>query len=256
MNGVSVLVGAARIMQILAIGILGVASAGLVGSAIAAALGVIPWLTLPLTFGETQVADAGMYLQIGLGILTASLLFMIPSNNRILALEHSHRDFQIGMDDVARAYYVCHAADRAGTFTLSAEFDSVRERLHFLRNHPDLGQLEAGVLEVAAQMSQQSRELADIYSDENVARARDFLRQRQTEVETQRQKISDAMKACKEITNWSDQITQDESAIESELSALDDMVRTALPPLGYDIVRTGPQTRQQIYAVGAQLPAE
>lgn len=256
MNAGSVIMGAARIMQILAIGILGVASAGLVGSAIAAALGVIPWLTLPLTFGDTQVAEAGTYLQIGLGILTASLLFMIPSNKRILALEHSHRDFQIGMDDVARAYYVCHAADRAGTFTLSAEFDSVRERLHFLRNHPDLGQLEAGVLEVAAQMSQQSRELSDIYSDENVARARDFLRQRQTEVETQRQKISDAMKACKEITDWSEQIAQDESAIDAELRALDDTVRTALPPLGYDIVRTGPQSRQQIYAVGAQLPAE
>ena len=42
------------------------------------------------------------------------------------------------MEDIARAYHLCHTADRAGVFTLSSEFDSVRERLAYQRDHPDL----------------------------------------------------------------------------------------------------------------------
>ena len=61
-----------------------------------------------------------------------------------------------------------------------------RERIDYLRQHPDLKLLEADILTLAAQMSQQSHRLAEIYNDERVTRAKDFLQQRQREAEDQR----------------------------------------------------------------------
>jgi len=72
---------------------------------------------------------------------------------------------------------------------MSSEFDAVRERLAYLRDHPDLDSLEPQVLELAAQMSHQSRELSDIYNDEKVTRAKTFLKQRQEEAERQQDLI-------------------------------------------------------------------
>ncbi|MFC2968339.1 hypothetical protein [Acidimangrovimonas pyrenivorans] len=71
----------------------------------------------------------------------------------------------------ARALARAHGGDREGVFALSSEFDSMRERLTHLRKHPDLSGLEPELLELAAQMSHLSRDLARVYSDEKVARA-------------------------------------------------------------------------------------
>lgn len=201
--------------------------------ALACVLGLAPWLTLSVTFGTLAIPQAGMYLQIGLTVVLAAMAFYLPTQRRILALEHSHRRFQVSMDDVARAYHLCHTADRAGLFTTSAEFDQVRERLAHLRDHPDLEKLEPGVLEIAAQMSQQSRHLADVYSDEKVARAREFLRQRQEEVEAQQARIVEALHDCQEITKWATQVELEESIVASQLSRLDEKLQAALPLLGY-----------------------
>ena len=122
---------------------------------------------------------AGMYLQIFVTILAAGICFFLPFNVRIMQLEISHRRFTVSMDDVARAYGAVHAADRGRTFQLSSEFDAVREHLAYLRDHPDLSTLEPALLETAAQMSHISRELAEVYSDEKIGRARDFLKQHQ-----------------------------------------------------------------------------
>lgn len=115
-----------------------------------------------------------MITQIVVTIILASLFFFIPSADRIMSLERSHRKFRLSMEDVARAYHVCHTADRSGVFTMSSEFDALRERLSYLRDHPDLDSLEPQFLVLAAQMSHQSRELADIYNDEKVDRAKTF----------------------------------------------------------------------------------
>ena len=66
------------------------------------------------------------------------------------------------MWDVAQAYQAAHAADRDGVFNLPSEFDSVRERIEHLRRHPDLGRLKPEILELAAQISHESRELAGV----------------------------------------------------------------------------------------------
>jgi len=202
------------------------------------AVGVTAWLTLPLTFGDAVLPTFGMYLQIAVTVLLIAMATMIPTNMRINAMERSHRSFQISMDDVARAYHICHTADRAGVFTFSSEFDAVRERLAYLRDHPDLSRLEPEVIEVAAQMSQQSRELADVYSDEKVTRAKTFLAQRQEEAESQQQKIIEALHATREISKWAQQIDIEESVVASQLEQLDEKLQATLPGLGYSLAKT------------------
>ncbi len=199
------------------------------------AFGVAPWLSFSATFGDFSYPQAGMISQIVLTVILASLFFFMPSAGRIMSLERAHRDFKITMEDVARAYHVCHTADRAGLFTMSSEFDAVRERLSHLRDHPDLDSLEPQVLELAAQMSQQSRELADIYSDEKVTRAKTFLRQRQEEVERQQSLIVEAHHALRDIRKWSQQVELEESVVASQLSQLEEQLEATLPSLGYTL---------------------
>lgn len=110
------------------------------------------------------------------------------------------------MEDVTRAYMASHAADRAGTFTLSYEFDAVRERIVYMRDHPELENLEPEVLEVAAQMSASARDLAAVYSDEKVARAKTFLQQRHGEIEKQQDRIIRAHHSIAELRQWSQQV--------------------------------------------------
>ncbi|MFT4706436.1 MAG: hypothetical protein ACJAWC_001534 [Yoonia sp.] len=205
---------------------------------VACAFGAAFWLSLPLMFGEMAVPLFGMYAQIAVTLLLIAVAALIPTNMRINALEQSHRSFQIGMNDVARAYHLCHTADRAGVFTFSAEFDAVRERIAYLRDHPDLSRLEPEVLEVAAQMSQQSRHLSEVYSNEKVVRAKAFLEQRQQEAENQQQKIVEALHATHEIGKWAQQVELEESVVASQLAQLDEKLQSALPSLGYILGRT------------------
>jgi len=204
-----------------------------------AALGHLPWLTLDLRFGDTVVSQAGPIVQIAVTVLLLALAFFFPASRRVLALELSHRDFSVRMEDIARAYHLCHTADRAGVFTLSSEFDAVRERLAYLRDHPDLERLEPDVLEVAAQMSHQARHLADVYSDEKVTRARAFLTQRQEEAERQQTRIVEALHACRDIRKWRQQVELEESVVASQLSQLHEQLDAALPDLGLKTVPTG-----------------
>ncbi len=197
------------------------------------------WLQMPLTFGDTTYTGAGMVLQIGMTALAVGLCFFLPSNARVMALETSHRRFHMGMEDVARAYQVAHAADREGVFTLKSEFDSIRERMAFLREHPDLSDLEPSVLEVASQMSHLSRELAAVYSDRNVARARDFLIQRQQEVEDFNRRLEHAKVVANDMRRWLDRVEMDEAVAESQLARLCDQLTEILPEL-HDSDRAAP----------------
>lgn len=226
-----------RVMHFIAMVVLAIVALAAIAYTLASAFGVMPWLTFSATFGEWSMPQAGMVVQIALTVILASLLFFMPSANRIIALERSHRKFQVSMEDVARAYHLCHTADRAGVFTMSSEFDAVRERLSYLRDHPDLDSLEPQLMELAAQMSQQSRELADIYNDEKVARAKTFLRQRQEEAERQQQLIVEAHHALRDIRKWSQQVELEESVVASQLSQLEEQLEATLPALGYTLGR-------------------
>lgn len=208
---------------------------GAIAYTVACAFGLAPWLSFAATFGTVTYDQAGMWTQIALTVILATQFFFMPSAGRILSLERSHRDFKLSMEDVARAYHLCHTADRSGVFTMSSEFDAVRERLSYLRDHPDLDTLEPQVLELAAQMSQQSRGLADVYSDDKVERAKMFLRQRQEEAERQQQLIVEAHHALRGIRKWSQQVELEESVVASQLSQLEEQLEATLPALGYQL---------------------
>jgi hypothetical protein len=201
---------------------------------IAASVGALPWLDFSVGFGGVIYHNAGQFAQIGLTILAILLCVYLPTNARIMALETSHRRFNIGMQDVARAYHAAHAADRAGLFRLSSEFDAVRERLAYLRDHPDLGTLEPDLLEVAAQMSHISRELAQVYSDDRIARARSFLTQRQQEVEAFNVRLDQAKQITRELKHWFHEVELEESVAASQVQRLRDDLREALPELGLE----------------------
>ncbi len=157
-------------------------AAGLLMASLAAAFGQMPWPQLALFFGGQAVPQAGMWLQLGLTALLGLMGLYLPANSRMARLECSHRSFAMGMQDVAHAYRQAHAADRAGVFALSGEFDAMRARMEHLRDHPDFQHLEPELLQMAAQMSVETRDLARAYSDEKVNRAKSFLKQRQEDV--------------------------------------------------------------------------
>ncbi len=195
------------------------------------AAGVWPWLELPIGFAGQPYENAGKLVQIGLMVLALMLAFYLPAHNRIAALEHSHRDFRISVTDVTRAYHEAHAADRRGAFRLASEFDAVKERLAYLREHPDLGDLEPELLEVAAEMSHVSHELAKIYSDEKIDRARTFLKQRQQEVERFNERLEDARIVVHELRQWCRDMDLEESVAKAQLQRVREELFELLPEL-------------------------
>jgi hypothetical protein len=231
-ESVLTLIGA--LFQRLAAIVLVLSALGLVAATAAAAFGGLPWLQIEAGYGGRTYENAGQIAQIGMTLLAVLSCFYLPSNARIMALETSHRRFDIGMQDIARAYHAAHAADREGVFRLSSEFDSVRERLAWLREHPDLGALEPGLLEVAAQMSHVSQELADIYSEEKVERARAFLRQRQEEVAAFNDRIARAKAVSQELRHWAHEVELEESVAASQLARLREEIQAVLPELGVE----------------------
>lgn len=225
------LVTAQTVVQSLAMAMLVLAALALTGLSLGAILGHLPWLALSARFGEADWPQAGMVLQLAATTLLLGLCFYLPANARILALERSHRSFHAGMRDVALAYAVAHGEDRRGVFTLSSEFDSIRERIAFLRDHPDLSDLEPGIIELAAQMSHISRELARTYSDSNVGRARDFLIQRQQEIEDFNDRLADAKAITVELKRWHDRVDLEEAVARSQLDWLREELAEVLPEL-------------------------
>ena len=241
---------AGRILHALALYALALAALAAGAATVLSALGVLPWLSVSAGLGEASHPQAGMIAQVAVAALLSLLVAFIPGNSRMLALERSHRDFRMTMADVSNAYHAAHAADRHGAFTLSSEFDQVRERIDYLRVHPDLRLLEADVLTLAAQMSQQSHQLALIYSDERVTRAKDFLAQRQKEAEDRQVQIAKALQVCREILRWTSQVELEEATVAGELQRLEEQLRDALPALGLGL--DGARTAQATFdaAVG------
>lgn len=206
---------------------------GLAGAAVlvtaASALGLVGWLEVEARFGETALPQAGPVIQVALTALLVGLCFFVPTHGRVMALEVSHRNFHLTMEDVAQAYYASHAADRAGCFRLASEFDSIRARIQHLREHPELGALEPELLQLAAQMSHLGRHLAEVYSDDNVDRARLFLKQRLQEAETVRVRIENALAICQDLRRLLDRVEVEESVVESRLQMLREELDDVMP---------------------------
>ena len=224
------------LMQRLALIVFACASLIILCATIAASFGMLPWIQVNLRWDGQTVPNAGMFVQIGITIFAVGICFFLPSNSRIIQLDNSHRQFSIGMSDVSRAYGAVHAADRGDAFRLSNEFDSVRERLIYLRDHPELSPLEPAVLEVAAQMSHISKELAEVYSNDRVARARGFLEQRQFELQQFNDRLGQAKIVSTELKHWHHEIELEESVAAAQLDRLREELKDVLPELELETV--------------------
>lgn len=222
-----------QLAQSLAHGVLILFTLAALAATLLAALGQLPWLHLPLRYGETDLPQSGRWAQIALTALLCLICLFLPANARMARLERSHRSFAMGLEDVAHAYRLAHAADRAGVFALSGEFDSMRARLAHLRDHPDLGHLEPELLQLAAQMSFQTRDLARTYSDDRVARARAFLQQRQEEVTALTDRLTLARQTVDELRRWLTDIEVEERQAETQIKRLEADLREILPQIGY-----------------------
>jgi hypothetical protein len=227
--------GSQRVMQRLAAALivgLAVAAFGWTAGALG---GWLPWLTLQVGLGEAGVVDAGMAVQATLTALLVGLCFFLPANARMMRLEQSHRDFRVSMRDVARAYQAVHAADRDDAFELKSEFDSVRDRIIWLRSHAGLGDLEPEILELAAQMSHESRDLAELWSTERIERARNFLRERQEEAQRFQDRVEHAHASCREIRRWLDGVEVEEAAARARGAELASELADLMPRLGLEL---------------------
>jgi hypothetical protein len=240
---------ALRALQSVAHGLVILLTLCLIAASSFAALGVLPWPRLSLGFGASELPNAGMWAQLGLTAFSALLCLFLPANARMARLERSHRTFAMGLEDVAHAYRIAHAADRAGVFALSAEFENMRARLNHLRQHPDLAHLEPELLQLAAAMSFQTRDLARTYSDARVSRARDFLRQRQEEVQALTDRITLARQTTDELRRWLTDIEAEERLAEQQIKRLEADLREILPQLGYALEVDDPRD-----ATVVQLP--
>ena len=195
-----------------------------------AAIGAWPWLSVTIPGWQYETAP-GVILHIVLAGAAVALLFYLPAARKVMALDHAHRRFQVTMEDVTKAYYIAHSEDRSGIFTMSSEFDAVRERMMYLKDHPSLATLEPDIIDVAAQMSTVSRDLAEVYSDAKVTRARTVLRQRQNEIMDLQDRIVQARKITDELKRWNSQVSVEESIADAQLSQLCEDLEEILPEL-------------------------
>lgn len=116
-------------LQSLALIVLAAMSGLAIGFTLLAALGFAPWLEMQMSIAGTPVPHAGAVTQIVLTLLLLTLMAFLPASHRVMALENSHRDFKLAIEDIARAYRACHEADRAGVFQLESEFDALARTL-------------------------------------------------------------------------------------------------------------------------------
>lgn len=217
--------------------LLGALIVGSIGITLMSLLGVLPWLQIDARIGDARIPGFGPAIQVLFTLFCIALIAVLPASTRVLRLEHTHRTFNLTMDDIVRAFQAAHAADRAEVFTLKDDFSAVKERLEFLRKHPNLANLEPEILETAAQMSFLSRDLAEVYSDEAVTRAREFLLQRQTEIQRQRGEIDAALATSQELKRWSEDLHSEEEAARRLIDRVGKDLEEVLPQLGYELRR-------------------
>lgn len=216
-QGITKVSAAGQIVAMLVFTIAGLALLAATGLSFA---GILPWMEVSVSYGGVPVEWAGPALQIGLTALFLLLAVYVPTSRQVMMLEAAHRDFAVSMDDITSAYQAAHLADRKEAFKMQREFDAVKERYEYLRKHPDLPEIDADLLTIAAQMSQQSRDLAKTFSDENVERARESLKQRRRDAEELQHRIQHAHAASRDLRREIEDVEYEEGSAASQLMRL------------------------------------
>ena len=206
--------------QLLGLALLAMAALAMVLVTGLSSFGVWPWLDVTAAFGETLLPQAGMALQIGVTVLLVTLLTIIPASFRVMKLEHQHRRFSIDMDDVTRAYRAAHMADRAEMFGMQREFDAVRERYAYLKEKSDLSEIDDELLIIGAQMSEQSRDLAERFSDRRMARVRAGLKDRQDDISAMEDRVRSIKAAAVKLARKRDHMELSKEDVFDRAEAL------------------------------------
>ena len=168
-------------------------------------------------------------------LLSVSGLYFVAGNPLKQKMLRSR--FEINMEDVGRAYYAAHSADREGVFRLTEQYDSVLERLRWLQQQPDFAELNHEVLVVAAQMSELSRTLAERFSERNVDRAKAFLAEREEQMEAVGTLVSQTIETLTIIRLRTQKLNEEDVKNATLLKELDAEFSALLKPLGYQLVR-------------------
>ncbi|MEO1537627.1 MAG: DNA repair protein [Pseudomonadota bacterium] len=206
--------------QLIAMLVFSIAGLALLIATGLAVAGVLPWIELSIAFAGQQVAWAGQAAQISVTALFLLLSLYVPTNRHVMMLEATHRDFAVSMDDITQAYQAVHLADRRKAFDMTREFDSVRERFEYLRTHPELPDIDAELLTVAAQMSHQSRELARDFAEDRVTRAEEALKQRRDDAVELQARIQAANAASFTLRREIEDVEFEESSAASQMRRL------------------------------------
>lgn len=110
----------------------------------------------------------------------------------------------------------------------------MRARMEHLHQHPDFQHLEPELLQLAAQMSLETRDLAQVYSDIKIARAKSFLQQRQEEVQRLTDRLAIARRTCDELRRGMGDVQAEEIQAQKQMKRLEADLKEILPTLGYD----------------------
>jgi hypothetical protein len=205
------------------------------------ATGQLPWKHLTDPIDSYIVKDNGIILQISICLFLVLAALLLSTLSRLARLERLQKTSALSLPDIATAYRLSHAADRKGAFALVGEFDQMRLRMDHLRNHPDLQDLQDDLLMIAAQMSMQTRDLARIYSDENVNGATDFLHQRQLDVQALSDQLTIARTTCDELRACTTTIDADDDQIRQHIEQLEHELKDILPSLGFSPIAARPR---------------
>ena len=84
--------------------------------------------------------------------------------------------------------------------------------------------MDAELLTIAAQMSEQTRELAEVYSDAKVARARESLKQRRVDADALQERIQQAHADMRDLKRMMEDVDIEESTGASQLQQLREAV--------------------------------
>lgn len=210
-------------------------------AAVLDATGQLPWQRLTQPLDAYLERDGGIALQISISLFLILAALLLSTLTRLARLERAQKNSALSMPDIAAAYRLSHIADRTGAFALADEFDQMRLRMDHLRTHPDLQYLQADLLQIAAQMSMQTRDLARIYSDENVKGATDFLRQRQLDVQALSDQLTIARTTCDELLACSNTVDTDDAQIRQQIERLEQQLKDILPSLGFSPIAARPR---------------
>ena len=101
-------------------------------------------------------------------------------------------------------------------------------------------------------MSHISKELAEVYSNDRVARARGFLEQRQFELQQFNDRLGQAKIVSTELKHWHHEIELEESVAAAQLDRLREELKDVLPELGLETVVRADNTAVELTPKAAE----